>query len=263
MHLKRIICVFVIILVFAAGAGAQRLIRGHVYGARTTTSPVDSMQLRTYRGQVTFSDKEGYFQISSSNPANDTLYVSYKGRFIMAYPIGKITTPEKFDIYLQNPAFYDNSYYNELEDVQVHARNYHTDSLEKRRLYGDIFNYSKPKFNPFHPITSAINVFRQPYLNRQKRYQQFAVSSEKDGYIDSRFTPTLVANLTGMEDDEQIRVFMKKYRPSFEQLKGMVDLSLGQYILDCYKVFKLQQPAQKDSTDQPTNANAGSADKAD
>ena len=244
MHLKRIICVLILISIGIVGAKAQRLIRGHVYGARTTTDPVDSMQISTYRGVVTFSDATGFYQISSENPNKDTLYVSYKGRRIMAYPISMITTPEKFDIYLQNPAFYDDSYFNQLEDVKVNARNYHTDSLEKRRIYGDIFDYTKPKFSPLHPVSSAINVFRQPYLNRQKRYQEFAVSSEQDGYIDSRFTPTLVASLTGIEDDVELHTFMKKYRPSYDQLKGMVDLSLGQYIIDCYKVFKVQGARQ-------------------
>lgn len=241
MRLNRIIYIFIIILIFSVKVDAQRLIRGHVYGARTTTSPVDSMLITTARGQATYSDQSGYFQISSSDPNHDTLYVSYKGREVMRYPIGLISTPEKFDIYLQNPGFYDDSYYNELEDVRINARNYHTDSLEKRRLYGDIFDYTKPKFNPFHPVTSVINVFRQPYLNRQKRYQQFAVTSEQEGYVSSRFTTTLVADLTGMQDDDLIREFMKKYRPTFSQMKGMVDLTLGQYIIDCYKKFKIEK----------------------
>lgn len=238
MRLNRVICAFIITVIFLGTADAQRLIRGHVYGARTSSSPVDSMRISTARGLVTFSDATGYYQISSSTPDKDTLYVSYKGRQIMQYPIGLISSPEKFDIYLQNPGFYDDSYFNELEEVKINARNYHTDSLEKRRIYGDIFDYTKPKFNPFHPVTSVVNVFRQPYLNRQKRYQEFAVSSEQEGYINSRFTTTLVANLTGMQDDDLIREFMKKYRPSYAQMKGMVDISLGQYILDCYKVFK-------------------------
>ena len=241
MHLSRLICVCIFIITLIGGAKAQRLIRGHVYGASTSKSPVDSMRINTYRGQVTFSDKEGFYQISSSDPQNDTLYVSYKGREVMRYPIGRITTPEKFDIYLQNPAFYDDSYYNELEEVHVRSRNYHTDSLENRRLYADIFNYRKPKFNPFHPVTSAINLFRQPYLNRQKRYQQFALTSEQEGYVNSRYTVALVASITGMEDDDLIREFMKKYRPSYEEMKGMVDLTLGQYIVDNYKKFKIEK----------------------
>lgn len=241
MHLNRIICVLILIFIIGGTADAQRLIRGHVYGARTSASPVDSMQISTYRGQVTFSDASGYYQISSTDPNKDTLYVSYKGRQVMQYPIGMITSPEKFDIYLQNPAFYDDSYANKLEDVRINARNYHTDSLDKRRLYEDIFNYTKPKFNPFHPVTSMVNVFRQPYLNRQKRYQQFAVMSEKEGYVDSRFTVSLVASITGMQDDELIREFMKKYRPTYAEMKSMVDLSLGQYIVDCYKKFKIEK----------------------
>ena len=241
MHLNRLTCVFILIFILLGRAEAQRLIRGHVYGARTAISPVDSMRISTYRGMVTFSDATGFYQISSANPNQDTLYISYKGKQIMQYPVNLISSPEKFDIYLQNPAFYDDSYFNQLEDVKINARNYHTDSLAKRELYGDVFDYSKPKFNPFHPVTSVVNVFRQPYLNRQKRYQQFAVCSEQDGYVDSRFTTTLVASLTGMQDDDQIREFMKKYRPSYAQMKGMVDLTLGQYIIDCYKKFKTEK----------------------
>ena len=241
MHLTRLLCVGILLISCLTTLSAQRLIRGHVYGARTSSSPVDSMRIHTYRGQVTYSDGAGFYQISSSDPEKDTLYVSYKGREVMRYPISRITTPEKFDIYLQNPAFYDDSYFNELEEVHVRSRNYHTDSLENRRLYADIFDYKKPKFNPFHPVTSAVNIFRQPYLNRQKRYQEFAVSSEQEGYVNSRYTVALVASLTGMQDDDLIREFMKKYRPSYEEMKGMVDLTLGQYIVDNYKKFKLEK----------------------
>ena len=241
MHLNRLLYVCILLISCIATVGAQRLIRGHVYGARTSSSPVDSMRIHTYRGQATFSDQSGFYQISSSDPQNDTLYVSFKGREVMRYPISHITTPEKFDIYLQNPGFYDNSYFNELEEVHVRSRNYHTDSLENRRLYEDIFNYRKPKFNPMHPITSAINIFRQPYLNRQKRYQQFAITSEQEGYVNSRYTVALVASLTGMQDDDLIREFMKKYRPTYEQMKGMVDLTLGQFIVDNYKKFKIEK----------------------
>lgn len=223
-----------------SGLQAQRLIRGHVYGAKTSTSPVDSIQLRTYSGQVAYSQKDGSYQISGE-PTGDTLFVSYKGRDIMHYPISLISTPEKFDIYLQNPAFYDNSYSNQLEDVQVTTRNYSTDSLYNRRMYADVYNYEKPKFNPFSPITSVINVFSQGYLNRQKRYREFAISNEKEGYVDSRFTRSYVAKVTGIQDDDELRAFMKKYRPSYEQMKSMVELSLGQYILDCYAKFKLDK----------------------
>ncbi|HTN36661.1 MAG TPA: hypothetical protein VL053_06275 [Arachidicoccus sp.] len=238
--MNRVVLLLLLSITGLSAVHAQRLIRGHVFGARTTTSPVDSIELRTYSGSVAYSDRDGFYQINGQ-PEKDTLYVSYKGRDIMHYPISMITNPEKFDIYLQNPAFYDDSYANELEDVRVITRNYQTDSLSNRQLYGDIFDYTKPKFNPFHPITSVVNLFNQPYLNRQKRYQQFAVSNEKEGYVDSRFTRTYVARITGIQDDELLSEFMKKYRPTYAQVKGMVEIALGQYVLDCYKKFKLEK----------------------
>lgn len=225
------------------------MIRGHVFGAMTSTSPVDSIQLRTFSGQVTYSEKDGSYQISAE-PTGDTLFVSYKGRDIMHYPVSLITTPEKFDIYLQNPGFYDDSYANQLEDVQVNTRNYHTDSLSNRQMYADVFNYKKPKFNPFSPVTSMVNLFSQGYLNRQKRYREFAISNEQEGYVDSRFTRSYVAKITGIQDDEILREFMNKYRPTYQQMQGMVELTLGQYILDSYAKFK-QEKARAKPTNQP------------
>lgn len=239
-NLNRVVYFLLITLLSVTTVHAQKVIRGHVFGARTATSPVDSIQINTSSGNITFSDNSGYYQINAEND-NDTLFVSYKGRDIMHYPASMITHPEKFDIYLQNPAFYDDSYANELEDVKVMTRNYHTDSLANRQMYGNIFNYAKPKFNPFSPVTSTINLFNQKYLNRQKRFREFAIDNEQEGYVDSRFTRSYVGSITGIQDDEELSAFMKEYRPSYTQLKGMVEIALGQYILDAYQKFKQEK----------------------
>lgn len=90
-------------------------------------------------------------------------------------------------------------------------------------------------------MTSTINLFNQKYLNRQKRFREFAIDNEQEGYVDSRFTRSYVGSITGIQDDEELSAFMKEYRPSYTQLKGMVEIALGQYILDAYQKFKQEK----------------------
>lgn len=213
------------------------VVQGHVYGGVNKNAPVDSMCVSTTSGKVTYTDKRGFYMIIAKSE-NDTLSISYQKRDIIRYPVRLITTPSKFDVYLNNPAFYDTTYARELPQVQVLSRNYQQDSLSNRETFSNVFDYTKPKFNPLSPITSVTNLFNKPYIHRQERYRKFAEFNEQSGYVKSRFTRSLVAKYSGIKNDDELTKFMKEYEPSYAVLSGMNDLELAQYILDSYKKFK-------------------------
>jgi hypothetical protein len=229
--------VFVLLCYAGIYAQAQIVVQGHIYGGVNKNSPVDSMRISTASGKVTYTDKRGFYIIIAEQE-NDTLRISYQKRDIIRYPVKLITTPSKFDVYLNNPAFYDTSYARELPQVQVLSRKYQEDSLYNRDVYSKVFDYTKPRFNPFSPITSTVNLFRKPYIHRQQRYRKFAEFNEQSGYVQSRFTRSLVAKYSGIKDDDELTKFMKEYEPSYAALSGMNDLELAQYIIDSYKKFK-------------------------
>ncbi|ANI88569.1 hypothetical protein A9P82_04220 [Arachidicoccus ginsenosidimutans] len=234
-------CLFIIIFCcIACGIRAQVVVHGHVYGGVNKNSPIDSIQVSTSSGNVTYTDIHGIYMIAAKQ-ANDTLHISFQGREIIRYPVSFITNTDKFDIYLNNPGFYDSTYANELPQVQVRARNYHNDSLLNREKYAGVFDYTKPKFNPMSPITSVVNLFNKPYQHRQQRYRKFAETSEKAGYVNSRWTRSLVAKYTGIQDDDELTKFMKAYEPTYDTLVIMNELDLDQYIVDSYKKYKEKQ----------------------
>lgn len=235
--MKYLICVACFVVFSLGYCCAQRVIRGHIYGGLNQTSPVDSMQVRTSSGNITYTDIHGLYAIDAK-PTNDTIFISFKGREIIHYPISFITTPDKFDVYLQNPGFYDPSYADELPEVRVMTRNYHKDSLANRQMYANVFDYTKPKFNPFSPVTSVYNLFDKKNIKRQERYRQFAKDNEQSGYVDSRFTRSYVSKIANIKDDDELSDFMKEYRPTFQDLVNMNELELGQYIIDSYKEYK-------------------------
>jgi hypothetical protein len=136
------------------------------------------------------------------------------------------------------PVFYDPSYADELPEVRVMTRNYHKDSLANRQMYANVFDYTKPKFNPFSPVTSVYNLFDKKNIKRQERYRQFAKDNEQSGYVDSRFTRSYVSKIANIKDDDELSDFMKEYRPTFQDLVNMNELELGQYIIDSYKEYK-------------------------
>lgn len=241
--MKYLICLLSFVVFGLSYCCAQRVITGHIYGGLNQTSPVDSMQVRTSSGNITYTDIHGLYTIEAK-PINDTIFISFKGREIIHYPVSFISTPNKFDVYLQNPGFYDPSYADELPEVSVITRNFHKDSLYNREMYADVFNYKKPKFNPFSPVTSVYNLFDKQNIKRQERYRQFAQDNEQSGYVDSRFTRSYVSKIANIKDDEELTDFMKKYRPSFETLVNMNELELGQYIIDSYREYKKQQAAK-------------------
>ncbi|MDE1191672.1 MAG: hypothetical protein PW786_05995 [Arachidicoccus sp.] len=234
------------IIVFVASAGslyAQKVIQGHIYGGMNRNSPVDSMKIYTSSGNVSYTDVHGLYMISAKE--NDTLFVSFQNREVIHYPVSFITTPDKFDVYLNNPGFYDSTYFNELPQVQVQTRSYTKDSLMNRYMYSKVFDYTKPKFNPFSPVTSVVNLFNRGYIKRQARYRKFAETNEQFGYVDSRWTTSAVGRITGIQDDSLLAKFMNKYEPPFSKINAMNELELDQYILDKYNEFKKEEENKK------------------
>ena len=56
--------------------------------------------------------------------------------------------------------------------------------------------------------------------------------------IDSKYTPDLVRNYTGLSGDE-LKRFMQEYRPSYYFIIASDEYELMEYIKNKYKLFKL------------------------
>lgn len=226
---------------------AQRTIHGHVYAGQSSASPADSVKLFTVSGNTAFSDVQGYYTIVVSE--KDTLYISYKDREVIRFNVTENTIPNKFDIYLNNPSYFNDKNAHELKQVEVHTKNYHDDSITTRETYKDIFEYERPKMRYgkewiITPIYVSVNFdalarwFAFKQKNQNSRDKRFALESEDQLYIDSRFTRSLAGRIAHLDDDNELSKFMKWCRPTAPQLRLMNDLELSQYILDQCKDYK-------------------------
>ena len=71
-----------------------------------------------------------------------------------------------------------------------------------------------------------------------EKFRERLEQEEKDKFIDHRFSKLLVKRLTGLQKDEELSLFMKKYRPTFEFTAGTSDYEFQFYIKIAYEEFK-------------------------
>jgi hypothetical protein len=114
-----------------------------------------------------------------------------------------------------------------LGNVTVSSRGlnkYQQDSIERRKEFlQGIANYMIPAVGPANSgagIALNIDRFSKHEKNKRRAYT-FYESNENEAYINYRFTPELVASLTGFKE-ETLQEFMQTYRPSATWLRSNV-----------------------------------------
>ena len=99
---------------------------------------------------------------------------------------------------------------------------YQQDSIERRKQFlQGIANYMIPTVSAANSgagIALNIDRFSRHEKNKRRAYA-FYESNENEAYINYRFTPELVASLTGFKEDT-LQEFMQTYRPSATWLRN-------------------------------------------
>lgn len=252
-------CLFFILATTAVKA--QIKIAGRVYlGDSINHKPKAGVLVKTSAGAKAFSNDSGYYTINMKQ--TDTLEFYYKGNLISEYPFTYLTSFSRFDIYIDNNTGFAGGIHN-LGTVHVKATD-NKDSLATREKYAGVFNPKKRKISmgdnkwkesttvmgekvPINTmdkkaslleigsVTDALSFKKK----RQARVnQKFAVDNEHNNYIQRRFTRSLIAKYTGMQDDDSLNYFIAYYAPSYEKLRNMGEMELGQYIIDNMKRFR-------------------------
>ena len=135
-----------------------------------------------------------------------------------------------------------------LPTIFLKPRNYLLDSLQNRKDYARIFNYTKPgissSLNNTPGAVSAgldlaefISMFNFKKVRRTISFQNRLLMEEQDKYINHRYSKSLVRFLTQLNSPE-LEVFMAKYKPAYEVVLRLNELELGQYIIDSYKRYR-------------------------
>lgn len=207
--------------------------KGVIYDISQKT-PLEAVTVMATNGAGTMTDEFGRYKITVR--LTDSVYFSYQGKGTAKYPVLKMEDYTQFNMALH-------VYVHSLPNVIVRPPNYRQDSIQNRMDYAKYFGYTKP--NPIKSINvgptgvgmdpnEIINMFRFKRNRQLASLQRRLIAEEEDKYIDFRFSAKFVTDLTGLKDEE-LKSFMRKYRPPYDFVVITNTLELGYYIQQCYK----------------------------
>lgn len=220
----------------AHGLLAQVQISGTVYD-KSLQFAMRGVSVMSASGTGTVTDSLGHYQIRLSS--NDSIFFSYLGRATQKFPVKEIPAGYPFDMSLEVAV-------DSLPVAFVKSNNYRLDSLENRREYKNIFDYSPNYFSPTNTGRSGgvgigldIDMFFSgAKTRRMEAFQQRLKDEEQDKYVDHRFTKAIVRRLTGLESPA-LDTFMRQYRPSYDFILSCeTEYQFYKYIVDWAQFFE-------------------------
>jgi hypothetical protein len=188
-------------------------------------SPVSIENMRTHDG--CFSNAKGEFTIQAS--LGDYLVFSHVGYTKRVFILKVMDNLKDLKIYMTLKT-------TKLKPVTIKRglTKYQKDSINRAQIYQDAIEYRQQK-SVFSPITSIYQKFSKKYKNIRKFQDQIELN-EKQKFIDTRYTPELVATLTPLKDDE-LAAFMNEYPMEFEYARAATELEIKMWIKFNYQDF--------------------------
>ena len=245
--MKKII--YIIFLFVATTALAQPkkkgfvTISGGVYDI-SARNPIEAVAVLSTSGYGTLTDSLGKYHITVK--WGDSIWFSMLGKTTVKFSVDTINNTDQFNIMIHLKVA-------DLPEVRIRSRNYRQDSIENRKEYAKIFDYTKPglkildnrNYNPGGvssglDLQEIINIFRFKRNRSLAALQKRLIQQEQDKYIDYRFNKSFARKLTKLQQP-QLDIFMNKYRPDYEFLKTVNEIELGYYIQKCFELYKLSK----------------------
>lgn len=218
-------------VLFVSNVQAQSTLNGRIY-EKASDSVVAGINVwnNTTKASVR-SDKEGRYSITANEGdiiifsgagfANDTLMVSYD----------KLLTQQDITMEIQ---------FISLRGIKVN-NSYYKDSLARRNEYSNVYN-QKGVTGGNRPTdgvgvsVSALSFFSYK-AKKQRELKRKLEKDEEESYIDYSFPVEMVKNFTKLEGDS-LRLFMYRYRPSYEFCRKTDRANMLVYVSDKLKDFR-------------------------
>lgn len=201
-----------------------------------------SLSGQTIKGEVLdMSDKHAVADVSIEN-----IYTSVKittnadGGFFIAALGGELLEFKKNGyktVRVRIPKGYMPNYFriimtkgiSDLKEINVAKTtryDYTADSIRFHEIYKHELEF--PKMSTFdmiaHPFSAMSSRNREIW-----QFQDDYDATEKEKYVDKTFNESLVTRFTGLTGDS-LHYYMKRYRPTYEQLTNMNDYTFFNYI---------------------------------
>jgi len=229
-------CLVITLFALAVTGYTQQFMTGKVEKRGTTEIIIGANIINLKKGRHNTSDLGGNYKI----PANlgDTIIFSSAGFLPDTVIVASYMFDENFLVSLWPNVV-------RLQAVEVdESRNYKLDSMQRREEYRFILDKKHPvtlmnqKRSADGPGFSFSPIGYYSKREREKRRLKRRLrQEEEDYYIDSRFPVARVAQLTRLQGDS-LRIFMYKYRPSYQFCRGATNQDIFLYINDKVKIFR-------------------------
>ncbi len=231
-----------LLTLFAANAFSQTNIVAGVIND-LNFDPVARAKVFTSGGATAYTDSLGTFYMSVAN-LSDSVYVLFNNNTSRGYsiPPNRILSIT-LNMFLVESEFSDKE---SLPDVVVQNRNHYLDSIQNRSDYAKIFDPTTSGEYLLKFLSNPINIgylfktFQFKQNKKRQVYIDFAVFLEQEKHIKQRYTKLLMRKYTDLEGEE-LEAFMGRYAPSYEKLQSMDDITLAQYVINCYKQYQAKK----------------------
>ena len=176
--------------------------------------------------QSVYTDDRGHYSILANQ--GDRIAFSYIG-----YKTAERVKPPSVLVATLNIALERTEY--QLDEFQLHPGHltkYQLDSLERAVIYKVPLQRRPPS-----PFMSPASALAEKFSKRAKRTYQFQknfAAGETEKFIDTRYTPELVTELTKLAGDS-IGYFMYAFPMAYDFARTATDLEIKMWIRDNYR----------------------------
>jgi hypothetical protein len=190
----------------------------------TPLSPV--IVVNTATQQAVSTDDNGFYSIAAKQ--GDVIAFSYIG-----YKTMERAKPPSVIIATQNIVLEHTDY--QLKEFVFRPgwmTQYQKDSAERRAIYKVPLRRTYPS-----PINSPVSAIAEKFNKKAKeahRFQKEFVAGETEKFIDTKYSPDLVTQLTGFTGDT-IGHFMYAYPMAYDFARSATDLEIKMWIRANYK----------------------------
>ena len=207
-------------------SSSAQTVQGVVTDSATGRPLWPATVVNVFTQQSTSTNEHGLYSIQARQ--GDVIAFSYIG-----YNNVEKVNPPSVIVSTINIAMVQSGY--QLKEFRLNQHNltqYQLDSLERRSIY-------KVPLRQTHasPINSPVSAIAQKFNKSAKeafRFQKEFVAGETEKFIDTRYTPELVTQLTGFTGDT-VGHFMYAYPMPYDFARTATDLEIKMWIRSNYK----------------------------
>lgn len=227
--------IYIVILLLLAPVAKAQLLEGLVLD-NETKEPIQGVTIINKRSNtLVISDATGHYAIQTKT--GDTIifsHTAYKPVIeVMLFSLG----PRYRTVVMEHAL-------NRLKETTVTGlTKYQEDSLKNREEYKQPMRQMPGEVNTyfgsgvaFEGLIGRLVGNITGYNQRQKKFKENLVNDEHNKFIDTRYTPKLVHELTGLEGDS-VAHFMNTYQMPYDFARVATELEIKMWIKHNYKEY--------------------------